>query len=431
MLVLAGKKPSPVGSWRNKKLSLLAASSVVILLFTIILVRSVNLATANPILTELPSITIYSSGLVEPSNVPISRTGNVYTLTGNISGYSLDVQCSNITLDGAGYTLQAGRLSSSSGISIEADGVIIKNVNIYGNYYYGINVSSSFDSITQNSISPYAAGIYLQGGYNNITENTLSSGHSDGIIVLKGEHNDIIGNFIHDASGGITLYKEAQFTSVVGNTISGGQTSIGLGSEHNTFYLNNFVNFSETAISLGGSSSVEYTNLFDNGFVGNYWSDYRGTDADNDGIGDKPYVIVGNLSDRYPLMAQYDIHNNTILRVPPTVHVISPENKTYNATSVDLLFSISKPAVWMGYSLDGQDNVTVTDNFTLADLSEDLHNVTVYANDTFGDMEASEIIAFTVALPEPFPTVPVAAISVAAVVVVGAILMVYFKRRKH
>jgi hypothetical protein len=114
--------------------------------------------------------------------------------------------------------------------------------------------------------------------------------------------------------------------------------------------------------------------------------------------------------------------------VPPTVRVVSPENKTYNVTSVSLVFTVNKPVVWMGYSLDCKQNVTVTGNTTLTGLSSGLYNVTVYANDTYGNMGASETIDFTI--QEPFPVVPVAAASV-AVVVVGAGLLVYFKKRRR
>jgi len=45
-------------------------------------------------------------------------------------------------------------------------------------------------------------------------------------------------------------------------------------------------------------------NSWDNGIIGNFWSDYNGTDANTDDIGDTPYVINANLNitDRYPLL---------------------------------------------------------------------------------------------------------------------------------
>jgi hypothetical protein len=116
--------------------------------------------------------------------------------------------------------------------------------------------------------------------------------------------------------------------------------------------------------------------------------------------------------------------------VPPVVSVVSPENTNYTSSNVSLAFMVNKPVAWLGYSLDGQETVTVTGNTTLSGLSSGLHNVTVYARDEFENTGASETITFRVDVREPFPLVPVAAASVAAVAVVGVVLAVYFKKRK-
>jgi hypothetical protein len=82
--------------------------------------------------------------------------------------------------------------------------------------------------------------------------------------------------------------------------------------------------------------------------------------------------------------------------------------------------------------LDGQENVTVAGNTTLANLPYGEHNVTVYATDNVGNI-ASETITFTIAEPEPepFPTTLVATGAVATIAVVGVGLLVYFKKRKR
>jgi Kelch motif len=116
---------------------------------------------------------------------------------------------------------------------------------------------------------------------------------------------------------------------------------------------------------------------------------------------------------------------------PPKVKTLSPAAaQTYNQTNVTSTFTVDKKANWRGYSLDGEENITVTGNFTLTDLPNGLHNLTVYANDTYGNMGVSETISFTVAVPEPFPVAPVAAgVAMVAVVIVAAGLLLYNRKR--
>jgi hypothetical protein len=115
---------------------------------------------------------------------------------------------------------------------------------------------------------------------------------------------------------------------------------------------------------------------------------------------------------------------------PPHISILSPENKAYNTSDVPLDLTVNETASQITYSLDGQENVTAAGNMTLTQLSNGAHNVTVYAADEAGNMGASETATFTVAVPEPFPVVPVVTISViVAVVTVG--ILVYFKKRKH
>jgi len=114
--------------------------------------------------------------------------------------------------------------------------------------------------------------------------------------------------------------------------------------------------------------------------------------------------------------------------VPPQISVISTENKTYSTSNVSLAFTVNKPVLWLGYSLDGQETVTITDNATLAGLASGLHNITVYAKDSFENTGTSETVYFSVEVP--FPTTLVVA-PVASVAVIGAVLAIYFKRYRR
>ena len=62
----------------------------------------------------------------------------------------------------------------------------------------------------------------------------------------------------------------------------------------------------------GGSATEVWDNSYPDG--GNFWSDYNGTDVykgpyqnetGSDGIGDTPYVIDANNTDRYPRLQLY------------------------------------------------------------------------------------------------------------------------------
>ena len=119
----------------------------------------------------------------------------------------------------------------------------------------------------------------------------------------------------------------------------------------------------------------------------------------------------------------------TIDTTPPVISALSVQNKTYSTPDVPLNVTVNEPVSQVIYSLDGQENVTVAGNTTLAGLSVGVHNVTVYAWDTAGNVGASETISFSVDVP--FPVVPVAAASVAAIVAVGMGLLVYFKKRRR
>jgi hypothetical protein len=111
---------------------------------------------------------------------------------------------------------------------------------------------------------------------------------------------------------------------------------------------------------------------------------------------------------------------------PPLISVSSPKSKTYDTRDVSLTFTVNEPASWVAYSLDRQDNVTITANITLSGLSKSAHNVTVYAKDITGNIGASETIHFTIIERFPIEWV-MASVVIAAVVGVG--LLVYFKKQ--
>jgi hypothetical protein len=117
----------------------------------------------------------------------------------------------------------------------------------------------------------------------------------------------------------------------------------------------------------------------------------------------------------------------TIDVTPPIISSLSVENKTYNQLDLPLDFSLNELTSWIGFSLDDEANMTLAGNTTLT-LKEGLHSLVLYANDTAGNMGASETIYFTI--DQVFPTIPVTA-GVVTTAVVGVGLLIYFKKRSH
>jgi len=84
----------------------------------------------------------------------------------------------------------------------------------------------------------------------------------------------------------------------------------------------------------------------------------------------------------------------TVGNPPPTITIDSPVNETYsNRSSVDLMFRVSKPVVWIGYSLDQHLNVTV-EGETEIQTVDGPHSIVMYGNDSLGQMGKSDIVFF-------------------------------------
>jgi parallel beta-helix repeat protein len=377
----------------------------------------------------------------------------------------MEILANDIKISGFTITSDGGRIFTT-GNRTQIIGNIIKtglrveggsHVTIAENTLTGVECYGSYCRIASNVFE--AGGIGVGGSYNVIYGNTVTNaGSRASSINLRGNDNIIFNNTIKNSFHGVSIYDSGSNNFVYSNRITHNIYGIVItGGNNNTFYANDLVNntcgaeigYLEPPATnctlyhnnfIGSSQQVStrahrtyipgvwsepfyLTGFFDNGKEGNYWSDYTGTDSDGDGIGDTPYVIDADRQDNYPLMASFDIYS-------VSVFLICPENEMYATASVPLNFTVYKPTSWIGYSLDGHDNVTITGNTTLTQLSNGLHKVTVYANDTFGNTGASKTIYFNIT--EPFPTILVIALiaSVASVGIIGVVLLVYFKKLK-
>jgi len=222
---------------------------------------------------------------------------------------------------------------------------IVSGNNISGNGDNGIYLGhSSNNAFYSNKIAYSGGGLGISTGggarlksshNNTFFGNTMKSNQGSGISLEdSSENNNIHGNnIVSNGWSGISLVASSNNNAVFENQIIN-NSACGINiyaSRNNTFYHNNFVNNTDQVVIRTSG----YANFWDDGYPsgGNYWSDYAGVDADGDGIGDAPYVIDENNTDRYPLMSSW----------------IPPEH--------DLVVSITAPA---SLSLGGSSSLKAT-----------------------------------------------------------------------
>jgi putative cofactor-binding repeat protein/parallel beta-helix repeat protein len=165
------------------------------------------------------------------------------------------------------------------------------------NSNYGIRVGSidpgesENNDIYQNKITDMGVGICCNYGSNSTIRANSIADCGAGISLTYSDNNTIIQNNIQKCGVSVSIYV----------------------SNNNSFYGNNFIDNSQHVSErhdhflMPGSYLYSVNNKWDNGTTGNYWSNYTGTDADGDGIGDTAYHIYENYTDHYPLMAPVDV----------------------------------------------------------------------------------------------------------------------------
>jgi nitrous oxidase accessory protein NosD len=284
--------------------------------------------TINANNVKISGLTISSSGGISGNGDGIAFISNIITLgrTCSITGSKVTFDRNTLNGDywkitGSHFTLRENMINASRN-GIESNG---SYCTIYGNNIDGtLVVWGSMNSIIHNS---YDLMFVFYGDSNTIQENSgeISLGNSD----RSCSNNVVSGNVVKGPSvWGIWLGDLCRNNVFYDNFIVDEGYSqhgtdycaavsicneYGIGT-NNTFYHNVFVNSSVNVkfynnFNTGG-------NFWDNGFQGNYWSDYNGSDTNNDGVGDTPYIINSQNRDNHPLIAPFDEPVITI--DPPT-----------------------------------------------------------------------------------------------------------------
>jgi parallel beta-helix repeat protein len=302
-------------------------------------------------------ITINADGTVDPADAPVQRVGDTYTLTSNID--TIAVRRNDITLDGDGHTLSGNSENALSVDLTNVRNVTVKSLIITGGYSVYLK---SVRNVTVESliITGGYFGIFLGDSENcTIANNTVRGTYmpvpelqaTGGIYVWGGGSHTISGNHIADNIRGICLGDQTEHNVFLDNNITGNSIS-GMSiwtASNNTVYGNRFINNTRQIIIARGYQP-EYggaaVNFWDNGSVGNFWSDYNGTDADGDGLGDSPYVVDVNNMDRFPLMEPFIIPVETSEPTPsepfPATLAVAASTVTVAAAAAGLLVYFKK-----------------------------------------------------------------------------------------
>jgi len=304
---------------------------------------------------------------------PLVYLENVLNYTVNDAGQVILVKCANIKVEGLnlsrtnfGVELWGTSSSTISTNDITANsyfGVGLyfgsSNNSVIGNNItdneYGVRLyySSNHNIVSGNNVTNNIYGVWLFSSSNNVvSRNKIKANHQYGIYI-DASFNDIVSvNSITKNGWGIYISGSSNHNTVNGNNVTANHWG-GVGftsSSNNIIYHNNFID------NVAQIQSDDSTNIWDDGYPsgGNYWSDYAGVDlfsgfyqneTGSDGIGDTPYAIDVNNTDRYPLMAPF--------------------------TAFDV-------GVWNGTAC----NVDVVSNSTLSDFKIDLYGKTLSFNVT-------------------------------------------------
>jgi len=188
-------------------------------------------------------------------------------------------------------------------IWIFADGVYMKGFNLTesSRFFSAIYIVGYDAFITLNNINNNYDGIKIDGVSNvTICQNTFINNYNRNIRIEFSSDCFISNNYIGGDGDGIYVWSSSN-NRLIKNTIDRCDWGILLGDfcYNNSIYHNNLI-----YNDFGNAEDYTRDNNWDNGYPsgGNFWGDYQGVDADNDGIGDTAYEISEKVIDSYPLI---------------------------------------------------------------------------------------------------------------------------------
>ncbi|MBY8983842.1 MAG: right-handed parallel beta-helix repeat-containing protein [Candidatus Lokiarchaeota archaeon] len=281
-----------------------------------------------------------------------------------------------------------------------------------------ILINCNKSTIAGFDLSDCTVGILLGFSHNNTLSGNTVNNNIDGIELLFCHNNTLTGNTannngvnFHD--GGFQLFYSNNNT-LSGNTVNDNINGIRvLYSDDNMLYDNSIQNNEEYGIYIyNGTQNLSFQNYFinntihayDNGInnywnnsvIGNYWDNYTGVDANDDGIGDTPYDLlpIGGSVDNFPIWYDEDNLAPTIIINLPTMN----DKFGFSAPNFNISLSDESPINTTWYTIDGGltnytfSGLTGYINETAWGQEEDgVITIRFYANDSLGNLGFKDI----------------------------------------
>jgi len=297
------------------------------------------------IVKAVGTVCIRNDGSIEGAGLTFED--GVYVFSGDIYG-QIVIEKDGVIVDGSGYVLHG---MNEGGIFLEnRSNVVLRNIEVV-DAPFGITIlNGSNNEITEsnctinleNSVNNTISGnervslLFTNSSKNIVMENNLTDNTRYGFkLQSTSNENSIFGNNITDSIGGIEFHGNSSYNMVYENNIIDNADGMMFFNSANNSIYENLIAYNRLAgVYLYSASSNRFfrndfvdnwewqatsrfsSNVWDNGSTGNHWSNYNGTDADGDGIGDEPYFVPvytlmgwGDLydADNYPLMEPYII----------------------------------------------------------------------------------------------------------------------------
>lgn len=311
--------------------------------------------------------------------------------------------------------------------------------------YYATNISNAEINPTN---SPDAGYLALVNCTNTTAKGFTFKSNNDGVlmawstnctlrnITVQSNHVNVTNAFSKTSYtslfGGLTLF-QSKGNTITDSTLYNDTCGIVLClSDNNTFYHNAFIDNDRQAISdrdspLQNVSSGYFSRCsWNNSLEGNYWSDYNGTDANSNGIGDRPYTIDQNNTDQHPLLGKFNnfelstpskgpqplsiITNSTISSPILTVWLSSPQNGLVTGQPCGIRFNVTGSNGTNGFCrvMTPKALVNLSSYVVLIDSTRVNATLLPASNSTFVDLYftySHSSHSVYVRIPEPQPIV--------------------------